>query len=424
MMRHSMNRVVLFLLIAGGSLLGMPAAYAGPPPGTVTVSIEPAAQIVNVGDSVSVDVVLDTMSNSVGGGGVFVDYDQARLTFVNGTLGGSWNQFLAGPNSNGDIISLSVGRSGGVVGAAVLVATFNFTATAFGPAPLDFLFVSGMQETSFTDTSFNPYTTLGVDGAITIVTPTETPTQTPTGTPTESPTPLPTSTPTSSQTPTSTPTETNTPLPTATPSETPTITSTFTPSSTPTLTSTPTETATFTASSTPTETPTVTPTVTPSTTPTTTATPTVTPTRTPTSTPTPRSPVITGGATVGSERIFCVASPNIGAPNIEVYSAGPNGIVENGGGDDELLGTGSTNAFGECRNGGMPGIPLSRPLVAGEVVFVLDTVNDLIGQAIVRLEAIAPVVSTLGMIFLVAMLALVSVVMLRNRREQREVPRV
>ena len=150
MMRHSMNRVVLFLLIAGGSLLGMPAAYAGPPPGTVTVSIAPAAQIVNVGDSVSVDVVLDTMSNSVGGGGVFVDYDQARLTFVNGTLGGSWNQFLAGPNSNGDIISLSVGRSGGVVGAAVLVATFNFTATAFGPAPLDFLFVLGMEETSFT----------------------------------------------------------------------------------------------------------------------------------------------------------------------------------------------------------------------------------------------------------------------------------
>jgi hypothetical protein len=221
-----------------------------------------------------------------------------------------------------------------------------------------------------------------VNGTISVLgPPTSTPSTTQTGTATR--------TVTQTATITSTPTTTGTPTitatftigPSQTPTHTPTATSTYTPTATPTITPTSTPTAT------PTHTPTVTPTRTPTSTPTTTAT--VTPTNTPTSTrtntplPTPR---ITSGNTSGSLQVIGNSAANA---TIQIFSTGPNGEI--GGGDDELLGTSTSNSQGVFT------VALTRSLIAGESIYPVDVTNGLTGLPVtVRSPAPIPTTTPFG----------------------------
>ncbi len=169
--------------------------------------------------------------------------------------------------------------------------------------------------------------------------------------------------------------ETPTATPTTTPTQTPTITPSETPTQTP--TNTPTDTPTQTPSHTPTEAPTQTPTDTPNSI----ATATSTNSPPPITTPTPRRrfPPIILRIIERLRRIFGLGSPNIPPPFLQIWSAGPNGIVENGTNDDVLLGVGGTNELGEFTSS--PGIAIHRPLVLGEMIYALDLENDLAGDA-------------------------------------------
>ncbi len=241
------------------------------------------------------------------------------------------------------------------------------------------------------------------------LTPTATPTWTPTDTPTQTPTSTPTRTPTI--TPTSTPTLTPTDTPTTTPTRTPTSTPTMTPTSTPTRT--PTNTPTITPTSTPTSTPTITPTSTPTRTPT--DTPTITPTRTLTSTPTitptpqPAAPALAAGLAPGDDNVSGTGAPGRGPTCIRIYEIGPNKVVDIPPPDDVLLGQGGTDA------GGNFSIVLTRPLVAGDVIYALDVCDDppLAGALLLIFDpAAAPLLSAsmiavgIGVLGLVALLAM------------------
>jgi len=137
------------------------------------------------------------------------------------------------------------------------------------------------------------------------------------------------------------------------------------------------------------------------------------PTATPTETPVPSAPLITGGAQVDSVRIFCIADPSIDAPDILVFEVGPNGVHDGGTGDDELLGTGGTDADGQC--GGGLGIALNRPLRAGDIVFVVDARSGLVSPDVLVLETpIATAVSPNWLVLLTLLLSLVALQGLRR----------
>lgn len=117
---------------------------------------------------------------------------------------------------------------------------------------------------------------------------------------------------------------------------------------------------------------------------------------------------------MGSTRIFCLASPNLAT--VQVFEDGANNTIENGGGDDVLLGTGYSNAQGVCESS--PGIAINPALVAGNRIYVWDPANGLFSAAAVaRQQAVAPVVSSLGLLLLVAMLSLVPFFVIRRQGE-------
>jgi len=271
----------------------------------------------------------------------------------------------------------------------------------------------------------------------------------PTSTPTNTPTRTPTNTPTQTSPPTSTPTNTPTLSPTNVPTSTPSNTATRTPTNTPTLTpsntqtgtlpptNTPTQTPTITTTGSPTQTPTNTPThspAPPTATPTTTGTPTGTPsnspTRTPTltptstqttlptATPTVGAPIITGGGLSGSTRVFGHGAPNIPSPLLEIWSAGPNGIPEGGGGDDQLIGTGGTDAGGNFTDG-QAGIGLTRALIVGERVYAIDRLNGLVGPPVLVQGAQIPDLNPWGAGLLGLSLALAIAVTVRRSAVSR-----
>lgn len=258
---------------------------------SVELFLAPSTQPATVGDAVQVQVKINTNGLNVRGGAVFLQFDQTRLTFDNGSnntalwdAGAPFNIEPGDPPNQAGIVDLAVRANADVTTDDVLVSTLNFTATASGTADLTFLFNAGTEESVFADASFSPFSTTGTNGSVAVVDPTSTPTDTPSITPTDTPTDTPTITPT--ETPTATPTETPTETPTDTPTETPTSTPTDTETPTPTPTDTPTETPTDTPTQTPTETATVTPTGTPTDTATETPTGTETPTETPSATAT------------------------------------------------------------------------------------------------------------------------------------------
>lgn len=80
---------------------------------------------------------------------------------------------------------------------------------------------------------------------------------------------------------------------------------------------------------------------------------------------------------------------------IEIFLVGNNHAPDDqpGSVDDQLIGTGGTDAAGNFVDGSdAAGIALTRPLGAGERVFAFDACNDLLG-AIVTVRAAAPALS-------------------------------
>ena len=240
-----------------------------------------------------------------------------------------------------------------------------------------------------TATSTNTATASATDTPTPTATATGTSTSTATASATDTPTPTATATGTGTSTATASATDTPTPTATATGTGTSTATASATDTPTPTATATGTGTSTATASATDTPPPTATATGTGTSTATASATDTPTPTATATSTPsstiaptnTPRRtlPPIIRRLLERLRRIFGSGTPNVPFPLLQIWSAGTNGIAEDGGGDDEMLGSGGTDASGEFQSS--PGIGLSRPLRMGEIVYALDVANGLSGPA-------------------------------------------
>ena len=119
------------------------------------------------------------------------------------------------------------------------------------------------------------------------------------------------------------------------------------------------------------------------------------------------------GLFAGSRRLFGQGTPNAVPGNgcIALYAAGPNGAADQPAGsiDDELLGTGGINASGNFVDAqGSIGIPLSRPLVLGDVLFAVDACQALVGPvAVVGAPAPAPALSTPLLLVAAAFLALI-----------------
>jgi hypothetical protein len=118
-----------------------------------------------------------------------------------------------------------------------------------------------------------------------------------------------------------------------------------------------------------------------------TATPTQTATQTSTNTPAPVAPVITGGTVAGSSRVAGHGALNIPEPQLEICSAGVGGTPGN---CVETIGTGGTNGLGNFAQGGVSGIGLNRPLIAGEVIFAVDLQHGVTGPP-VTVQAGAPI---------------------------------
>jgi hypothetical protein len=142
--------------------------------------------------------------------------------------------------------------------------------------------------------------------------------------------------------------------------------------------------------------------------------------------------VIGGGGSAGSglfvdsERVFGQGTPNAvpGDNCIAIYAAGPNGVPDQppGSVDDELLGTGGTDASGNFVDAAENlGIPLSRPLMLGDALFAADACHGLVGQvAVVGAPATAPALSPAFLALAAALLALIgSLGVLRLRSSTR-----
>jgi hypothetical protein len=134
--------------------------------------------------------------------------------------------------------------------------------------------------------------------------------------------------------------------------------------------------------------------------------------------------VITGGVSPASTRVFGTARPNVPVTpaGLQIWSAGPNRVPDAGAGDDELIGEGGTNSFGNFFDGAA-GIGLTRPLVPGEVIYAIDISDepDLIGPPVtVGLPvAPAPVMSWKGLLVVTFLLAAVGMFALRRLEPRR-----
>jgi hypothetical protein len=311
----------------------------------VTVSLPTDAVIASVGQSTPVDMTIGTVSN-LEAVAISFTYTSGIVTATSvqaGSVVSSCNQPVVNLTVPGRV-TITLACTTPVSGSGTLF-TINFQGVANGVSPLTFSATAEVPngcQLNEGDPSCEPS-----NGQITVGP--QQPTSTASATPTASATVTATATATATSPPaTATATGTVTDTPTTGPSATATQTGTFT--ATPTVTSTPVNT--FTPSATATASPTRT----------------ITATATATPVPTPR---ITSGAVGGSTRVFGSGAPNIAAPGIEI-------VAENG---NEVIGTGGTSGAGTFTDG-LPGIGLSRALVAGERIFPRDTQNGLVGPTI------------------------------------------
>jgi hypothetical protein len=73
----------------------------------------------------------------------------------------------------------------------------------------------------------------------------------------------------------------------------------------------------------------------------------------------------------GSTRVFGIGAANVASPGIEIIAVNGN----------EVIGSGGTTGSGSFSDG-QPGIGLTRPLIAGESIFALDTVHNVTGPTV------------------------------------------
>jgi len=344
------------LIIGTLALLGLTARAAS----AVSVSLPTDAVIGMVGQTTTVNLTIGNVVD-LEGASFSIVYDEAIVDVLN------TNDVQQTALSNGcqaPTVGLAVaGRvtitmpcpNPKVTGSGVLL-TITFTGTGNGVSTLVF----SPSETVPNGCRLNEGTPTcePSNGQITVgpmqptLTPSSTPTTTNTGTATLTPTNTPANTSTATATDTHTVGPSPTPSQTQTASNTPTVTNTLPPTATPSATGTATATGTQTATSTPTETRTT------------------TATATATAIPTPG---ITSGAVGGSTRVSGSGARNLPDPCIEI-------VAETG---NEVIGTGGTSAAGTFFDDGVPGIGLSRPLVAGERIFPRDTCNEITGPVVV-----------------------------------------
>lgn len=119
-----------------------------------------------------------------------------------------------------------------------------------------------------------------------------------------------------------------------------------------------------------------------------------------------------GGVDAGATRIFGIGTVHAKAGDscIQIFSVGPNGTPDDppGSVDDELLGTGGTDANGSFVDASdMPGIPLSHP-VGADRIFAFDACEGLVGLAIGVNPAPAPMLSPPALLLALAVLLLVA----------------
>ncbi len=131
-----------------------------------------------------------------------------------------------------------------------------------------------------------------------------------------------------------------------------------------------------------------------------------------------------GGLPEGTTRVFGLGTPNAkpGDSCIEIYLVGSNHVPDDppGSVDDQLIGTGGTDAAGNFVDGSdVPGIALTRPLGAGERLFAFDACNFLLG-ATVTVRAGAPALSHALLMLVAVLLALLGArQVLRQQRRKR-----
>jgi hypothetical protein len=143
--------------------------------------------------------------------------------------------------------------------------------------------------------------------------------------------------------------------------------------------------------------------------------------------PRPVAPVIGGGQpgpggvggqglAVGITRIFGLGAPNAKPSDscIEIYLVGDNGEPDDppGSVDDQLIGTGGTDAAGNFVDGSdAGGIALTQPLIDGNRLFAFDACNDVVG-ATVFLRIAMPASSPALVLLLAGALALFGIMRL------------
>ena len=126
-----------------------------------------------------------------------------------------------------------------------------------------------------------------------------------------------------------------------------------------------------------------------------------------------------GGLAEGVTRIFGTGTPNAKPDDscIAIYLVGPNNAPDDppGSVDDQLIGTGGTDAAGNFVDGSdAAGIALTRRLLAGDSLFAFDACNDLRG-ATVSARASAPALSPSLSIVVAGLLGLLGVLRLSRR---------
>ena len=251
-----------------------------------TVSVVPAASPIAIGETTTVDIVINIENGRAYGSGSYIlSFDNTVLTANNFQL--NPDRLLGAVNLEPDGTTTRI-RFNAVanltpfdqpITGSQRLATATFIGAAGGTSPLTLTFQPGDEPKDSNAESLNAQIASS-RLEVGVVEPTNTPTTPPTTTNTATPTTPPTAT----NTPTTPPTATNTATPTSTPTNTPTATNTATPTNTPTTPPTATNTATPTIPPTATNTPTTPPTATNTATPT--NTPTTPPTATNTATPT------------------------------------------------------------------------------------------------------------------------------------------
>jgi len=125
------------------------------------------------------------------------------------------------------------------------------------------------------------------------------------------------------------------------------------------------------------------------------------------------------GLIPGSRRVFGMGTPNAipGNSCILIYAVGANGLPDHppGSVDDQLLGTGGTNASGLFVDAmGNPGIEITPPLRTGDRIFTVDVCQGVVGPVETVTAMAVPLVTSGGFLCIAALLILIAFRQLRR----------